>query len=140
MAQFQTKEIRDALAPEDSHKAEWVGARAVVGIHAGGQISVVDVSQPSSLKDERLMVDSDRVERIKHELAQLQSGNHNPAPYFSAEKEAFLDTLVEEATHMQRQGHMGVIDDEEQPLFAGGLIPSADGLRWRETEPEPAMA
>lgn len=97
------------------------------------------VAGVSNLKDEQLMVDSDRLERIKDELEQLQSGNQTAAPYYSGEKEAFLDTLIEEATHMQRQAHMGVIDDEEQPMFAGGLIPSADGLRWRETEPEAVL-
>jgi hypothetical protein len=34
---------------------------------------------------------------------------------------------------MQRQARVGAMGEEEQPLFAGGLIPSADGLRWRET-------
>jgi hypothetical protein len=78
------------------------------------------------------VVETEQVEKIKGELEQLQGMTQNAAPYFSAEKEAFLDTLVTEATQIQKQAHSGSMGDEEQPLFIGGLIPSADGFRWRE--------
>ncbi|HWS54857.1 MAG TPA: tryptophan 7-halogenase [Pyrinomonadaceae bacterium] len=84
-------------------------------------------------RDEELLVDSVQVERIKEKLRQLEDAEDDAAaPYFASEKGSFLDALVEEATQLQTQASAGVKRGEEQPLFDGGLIPSADGLRWRE--------
>ena len=127
----------------DMHQSEdsyfW-NARKILKTGRSTQEAFVSlVAGVSNLRDEELMVESEQIEKIKEELEQLQNSNQTAAPYYSAEKEAFLDTLVEEATHMQIQAHVGAMGDEEQPLFAGGLIPSADGLRWRET-PQAALA
>jgi halogenation protein CepH len=116
-------------------------ARKILNTRQSTQEAFVSlVSGVSNLRDEELMVESHQLERIKEELEQLQNSDQPAAPYFSAEKEAFLDTLVEEATQMQRQAHLGAMGDDEQPLFAGGLIPSADGFRWRETVLQAALA
>lgn len=127
----------------DMHQSEdsyfW-NARKILNRRQSNQEAFVSlVAGVSSLRDEELIVDTDQVERIKGELEQLQNSNDSAAPYYSGEKEAFLDSLVEEATQMQRQAHMGAMGDEEQPLFDGGLIPSADGFRWRETVPEAVL-
>lgn len=127
----------------DMHQSEdsyfWNARKILKTGHSTQEAFVSLVAGVSNLRDEELMVESEQIERIKEELEQLQNSNQTAAPYYSAEKEAFLDTLVEEATHMQIQAHVGAMGDEEQPLFAGGLIPSADGLRWRET-PQAALA
>ncbi|HEX2269276.1 MAG TPA: tryptophan 7-halogenase [Pyrinomonadaceae bacterium] len=116
-------------------------ARKVLNTRQTNQEAFVSlVAGVSSLRQEELIVDSQQIEKIKGELEQLQDTTHTAAPYFSAEKEAFLDTLVEEGTQLQRQAHVGSMGDEEQPLFAGGLIPSADGFRWRETVPQAVLA
>lgn len=116
-------------------------ARKVLNTGQSSQEAFVSlVAGVSNLQDEELMVESDQIERIKGELEQLQTVDQTSAPYFSAEKEAFLDTLVEEATQMQRQAHVGSMGNEEAPLFAGGLIPSADGFRWREAAPQVGAA
>ena len=90
------------------------------------------VSGGSSMRDESLLVDTTRIEGIKQELQQLENIEDDSGIYFAAEKEAFLDVLVEEATHLQAQAHLGSKRGAERPLFEGGLIPSADGLRWQE--------
>jgi len=116
-------------------------ARKILNTQQSTQEAFVSlVSGVANLRDEELMVESERVERIKEELERLQNSDDSAAPYYSGEKEAFLDTLVEEATQMQIQAHVGAMGDEEQPLFAGGLIPSSDGLRWRETVAQAALA
>jgi halogenation protein CepH len=109
-------------------------ARKVLNTKQTNQEAFVSlVAGVSSLRQEELIVDSDKVEQIKGELEQLQKNKDNAAPYYSGEKEAFLDTLVEEATQIQAHAYVGATGNEELPLFAGGLIPSADGFRWRET-------
>lgn len=128
----------------DMHQNEdsyfW-NARKVLKTRRSTQEAFVSlVAGVSNLRDEELMVEIDQIEKIKEELEQLQNNNQAAAPYYSAEKEAFLDTLVEEATQMQIQAHVGAMGNDEQPLFAGGLIPSADGLRWRETVSQEALA
>lgn len=90
------------------------------------------VAGGSSMLDEDLLVDNTNIDRIKGELEQLENVDEDAAPYFSDEKEAFLDVLVEEATQIQTQASVGSKRAAEKPLFEGGLIPSADGLRWRE--------
>jgi halogenation protein CepH len=126
----------------DMHQTEdsyfWNARKILNRSQSTEQAFVSLVAGVSNLRDEELMVERDRVERIKEELEQLQNGTHTAAPYYSDEKEAFLDTLVEEATQMQRQARVGALGEDEQPLFAGGLIPSADGFRWRETVPQAA--
>ncbi|HEU4508464.1 MAG TPA: tryptophan 7-halogenase [Pyrinomonadaceae bacterium] len=121
----------------DMHQSEdsyfWNARKILNRQQSTEQAFVSLVAGVSNLRDEELMVESQRVERIKEELEQLQNGTHTAAPYYSDEKEAFLDTLVEEATQMQRQARVGALGEDEQPLFAGGLIPSADGFRWRES-------
>jgi halogenation protein CepH len=93
------------------------------------------VSGGSSLYDEELLVNTEHVEKIKTELRELESTDDDAAPYFANEKQAFLDVLVEEATQIQTQATVGAKRGDEQPLFEGGLIPSADGFRWREVAP-----
>jgi halogenation protein CepH len=93
------------------------------------------VAGGSSLHDEGLLVDNTKISRIQDELQQLENVEEDAAPYFSAEKDAFLDVLVEEATQIQTQASVGSKRAAEKPLFEGGLIPSADGLRWRENAP-----
>jgi halogenation protein CepH len=93
------------------------------------------VAGGSSLYDEDQLVETDHIEKIKSELRQLESTDEDAAPYFANEKQAFLDVLVEEATQIQTQATVGAKRGEEQPLFDGGLIPSADGFRWREVTP-----
>ena len=90
------------------------------------------VAGGSSLYDEDQLVDTDNIEKIKQELFELENPEEDAAPYFDGEKEQFLDVLVQEATQIQTQASVGARRGDEQPLFAGGLIPSADGLRWRE--------
>ena len=90
------------------------------------------VAGGSSLYDEDLLVETMHIDKIKQELNQLENTDEDTAPYFSDEKSAFLDVLVEEATQLQTQASVGARRGEEKPLFEGGLIPSADGLRWRE--------
>jgi halogenation protein CepH len=120
----------------DMHQSEesyfWK-ARKVLNTQRASQEAFVSlVAGVSSLDQEELVVETEQIEKIKGELEQLQDTTQNAAPYFSSEKEAFLDTLVTEATQIQKQAHSGSMGDEEQPLFVGGLIPSADGFRWRE--------
>jgi len=98
------------------------------------------VAGGSSLYDEDQLVETDHIEKIKSELRQLESTDEDAAPYFANEKQAFLDVLVEEATQIQTQATVGAKRGEEQPLFEGGLIPSADGFRWREVTPTVAGA
>jgi halogenation protein CepH len=93
------------------------------------------VAGGSSLYDEDLLVNTNQIENIKEELRQLESTDEDAAPYFANEKQAFLDLLVEEATQIQTQASVGAKRGEELPLFEGGLIPSADGFRWREVNP-----
>lgn len=93
------------------------------------------VAGGSSLYDEEQLVETSQIEQIKAELQQLESTDEEAAPYFADEKQAFLDVLVEEATQIQTQATVGAKRGEEQPLFEGGLIPSADGFRWREVAP-----
>jgi halogenation protein CepH len=97
------------------------------------------VAGVSNLQDEEVLVDNTQMERIKEELRQLENIDEDAAPYFAAEKEAFLDVLVEEATQIQTQASVGAKRGEENPLFEGGLIPSADGFRWREVASQVAM-
>ncbi|MCA1579644.1 MAG: tryptophan 7-halogenase [Acidobacteria bacterium] len=89
------------------------------------------VAGGSSLYDEDQLVDTENIEKIKQELHELENPEADAAPYFGAEKDAFLDVLVQEATQIQTQASVGARRGDEQPLFEGGLIPSADGLRWR---------
>ena len=93
------------------------------------------VAGGSSLYDEDLLVETTHIERIKQELRQLENTDEEAAPYFANEKEAFLDVLVQEATQLQTQANVGAKRGDEKPLFEDGLIPSADGFRWREVTP-----
>ena len=97
------------------------------------------VAGGSSLYDEDLLVETMNIDKIKMELNQLENTDEDAAPYFSDEKSAFLDVLVEEATQLQTQASVGARRGEEKPLFEGGLIPSADGLRWREASAAAAV-
>lgn len=89
----------------------------------------------SNLHDETLFIDGSQIEKIKGELQEMGDAEEAPATYFASEKEAFLDVLVEEATQIQTQASVGSKRSAEKPLFQGGLIPSADGFRWREATP-----
>lgn len=44
----------------------------------------------------------------------------------------FTDDFVLEMAHMQTQAALGANSPPSQPLFDTGLVPSADGFRWRE--------
>lgn len=112
-------------------------ARKILKSHESIQEAFVTlVAGGSSMNDEDLLVDTTKIEGIKQELRQLENIEEDAAPYFAAEKEAFLDVLVEEATQIQTQASVGTTRNAEKPLFEGGLIPSADGLRWREVTPD----
>jgi halogenation protein CepH len=128
----------------DMHQNEdsyfW-NARKVLNTQQTNQEAFVSlVAGVSSLRQEELIVDSDRVEKIKSELEPLLDGDQEAAPYYSTEKEAFLDTLVTEGIQIQKQANVASMGDEELPLFDGGLIPSADGFRWRETASQAVYA
>lgn len=109
-------------------------ARKVLNSPGTAQEAFVSlVAGVSNLDDEHLFLDKTHVEQIKTELHQLEDDAVESAcPYYANEKSAFLDVLVHEATQMQAQGSIGSRRIQEEPLFEGGLIPSADGLRWRE--------
>ena len=119
-------------------------ARKVLNSHQPTDEAFVSlVAGISSLQEEDLLVDKPQIDRIKEELRQLSPEENNKetaAPYFADEKEAFLDVLVEEAVQLQTQASVGAKRSEEKPLFEGGLIPSADGFRWREATPESATS
>ena len=109
--------------------------RARKVLHSEGTLEeafVTLVAGGSSLYDENQLVDTDNIDKIKQELYELENPEEDAAPYFGGEKEAFLDVLVQEATQIQTQASVGARRGDELPLFEGGLIPSADGLRWRE--------
>lgn len=109
--------------------------RARKVLHSEGTLEeafVTLVAGGSSLYDEDQLVDTDNIDKIKQELYELENPEEDAAPYFGSEKEAFLDVLVQEATQIQTQATVGARRGDEMPLFEGGLIPSADGLRWRE--------
>lgn len=109
--------------------------RARKVLHSEGTLEeafVTLVAGGSSLYDEDQLVDTDNIDKIKQELYELENPEQDAAPYFGGEKEAFLDVLVQEATQIQTQASVGARRGDELPLFEGGLIPSADGLRWRE--------
>jgi halogenation protein CepH len=42
----------------------------------------------------------------------------------------FFTQLLREGVKMQLQAQKGLQRESEQPLFSGGLVPSADGLQW----------
>ena len=42
----------------------------------------------------------------------------------------FFDQLLREGVQMQHQAQKGSLRESELPLFAGGLVPSPDGLQW----------
>lgn len=128
----------------DMHQSEssyfW---RARKVLHASEQSTeeafVTLVAGVSNIQqDEGLLVDNTQIEKIKHELHQLEDEDDTTAPYFGTEKEAFLDVLVEEATQIQTQASVGPKRSAEKPLFEGGLIPSPDGFRWLEVTPQSA--
>lgn len=128
----------------DMHQQEdsyfWKARKIVKGGESSEEAFVTLVAGVSNLQhDEGLLVDNVQVESIKQKLQQLETAeDDDAAPYFAAEKESFLDVLVEEATQLQTQASVGAMRGEERPLFAGGLIPSADGLRWREVAAQAA--
>ncbi len=111
-------------------------ARKVLKTHQSTDEAFVSlVAGVSTLHEEELIVDNAHIANIKEELQQLSPEDSDPntsAPYFANEKEAFLDVLVKEATQIQTQASVGAKRGLEQPLFEGGLIPSADGFRWNE--------
>jgi len=110
-------------------------ARKILKTQASIQEAFVTlVAGGSSMRDEDLLVETGKIEQIKGELQQLENVDEDTAPYLSTEKEAFLDVLVEEATQIQTQASVGGKRGMEKPLFENGLIPSADGFRWREVE------
>jgi FAD-dependent halogenase len=125
----------------DMHQQEdsyfWRARKIVKDADTIEEAFVTLVAGVSNLQhDEELLVDNVQLEKIKQELQQLENAEEDSAaPYFAAEKESFLDVLVEEATQLQAQASVGAKRGEERPLFDGGLIPSADGLRWREASP-----
>jgi halogenation protein CepH len=47
-------------------------------------------------------------------------------------QEPFMSDLLAEIAHVQSVASMGARRAGELPKFAGGLLPSADGLRWQE--------
>lgn len=109
-------------------------ARKVLNSQGTAQEAFVSlVAGVSNLDDENLFLDKTHVEQIETELSQLDAATvENAYPYHANEKSAFLDVLVHEATQMQAQASIGSRRTQEEPLFEGGLIPSADGFRWRE--------
>jgi halogenation protein CepH len=116
-------------------------ARKILNTHQSTDEAFVSlVAGVSNLQDEDLLVDNTQSERIKQELRQLESNDETTAPYFAAEKESFLDALVEEATQIQTQASVGSTRSPEKPLFEGGLIPSADGFRWLEVASQVATS
>jgi halogenation protein CepH len=126
----------------DMHQNEdsyfWKARKVLNSQQSTDEAFVTLVAGVSNLQDEDLLMDNTHIERIKEELQQLspeESNKETTAPYFANEKEAFLDVLVEEATQMQTQASAGAKRSAEKPLFEGGLIPSADGFRWREVTP-----
>jgi halogenation protein CepH len=125
----------------DMHQHEdsyfWKARKIIKSGETMEEAFVTLVAGVSNLQhDETLLVDNVQLEKIKQELRQLENAEEDEAaPYFAAEKESFLDVLVEEATQLQAQASVGAKRGEEKPLFAGGLIPSADGFRWREVTP-----
>jgi len=122
----------------DMHQHEdsyfWKARKVLDSEESAQQAFVSLVAGVSNLHDEHLFVEKTRIEKIKKELGQLD----NPAagaPYHTGERQAFLDVLVEEATQIQTQASIGSRRASEAPMFEGGLIPSADGFRWREATP-----
>lgn len=126
----------------DMHQHEdsyfWKARRVLNSRQSAQEAFVSLVAGVSNLQDEDLFVDKTHIERIKEELQQLENATATGAPYHAAEKEAFLDVLVAEATQIQTQASIGPKRSSEKPLFEGGLIPSADGFRWREVTPHVA--
>ena len=93
------------------------------------------VAGASTLEQESFFAEPQKIEQIKQELQQVTSEEDEKkdvSPYAQKEEAAFLDVLVEEITQVQMQASLGTNRGNEFPLFAGGLIPSVDGLRWRE--------
>ena len=56
------------------------------------------------------------------------------------ESEQFMEELLQEVVQLQMQGQLGSDRpvENERPIVAGGLVPSADGLHWRIMEEEMA--
>ncbi|GIJ22946.1 tryptophan 7-halogenase [Micromonospora lutea] len=52
---------------------------------------------------------------------------------------ALLKDVLKEGVRMQTQAALGGNVDDQRPIRPGGLVPSADGMRWRRPEP-PATA
>src|SRR5262249_5070558 len=113
---------------EDSYF--WKARKVLNSQETAQQAFVSLVAGVSNLQDEHLFVEPGRIEKIKEELEQLD--DNTSSPYQFAEKKAFLNVLVEEATQIQTQASVGSRRASEEPIFEGGLIPSADGFRWRE--------
>lgn len=93
------------------------------------------VAGASTLEQESFLAEPAKIEQIKQELRQVTSEENlqnDASPYAQKEEGAFLDLLVEEITQVQMQASLGANRGKESPLFHGGLVPSADGLRWRE--------
>ena len=62
----------------------------------------------------------------------MNQGMNGPSTDGDTDQEAFMNNLLSEIVHVQSLANMGPRRAHETPLFSGGLVPSADGLRWRE--------
>ncbi|TDC40387.1 FAD-dependent oxidoreductase [Micromonospora sp. 15K316] len=90
--------------------------------------------------DERAFVDADYYLRERkaafQELADVVQG---PVAEAGEDRNllgaSMLKEVLKEGVHVQTQAALGGNVDEQRPIRPGGLIPSDDGMRWRQSEP-----
>ncbi|MGY0057920.1 tryptophan 7-halogenase [Streptomyces sp. LZ34] len=85
-------------------------------------------SGDSALAGRRLVSAADQLAKaVDSASGEAQHGGEQQAPLF---KSAIVGEVMQESAQVQARASLGQEMSDEDPLFAGGLVPSGDGMSW----------
>lgn len=85
-------------------------------------------SGDSALAGRRLASAADQMARAVDSVHEKgREGTDQPAPLY---KTAIIGEVMQESARVQARAALGAELTDEKPLFAGGLVPSGDGMSW----------
>ncbi|MER6969370.1 tryptophan 7-halogenase [Streptomyces halstedii] len=123
----------DMHQDEDSYF--WT-AKKVMNSSAPGLESFVELVGGGASHESGLVNATSYTEQRESTFREFSELADRPAGESGTDRDLFDSTLVqsvlEEGAKIQVHAALGDVDDDEGPLRDGGLVPSADGMRWAE--------
>ncbi|WP_431988950.1 tryptophan 7-halogenase [Streptomyces parvulus] len=123
----------DMHQDEDSYF--WT-AKKVIDSSAPGLESFVDLVGGGASREGGLVNAASYTEHRETDFQELSELANRPAGENGTDRDLFDSTLVqsvlEEGAKIQVHAALGGAVDDEGPVRDGGLVPSADGMRWAE--------